>query len=133
MDVNNPAVTKHTNLSPADLEKIGKDPSLLTFTARKMLAIQMMTTHDRMKDVNIPLGQRQSWMEFLSRVGDVVPRQSAGGVGVLGPGFSVQIVMNAPSSGPATTATFTTPALLNEQTSDITDVTPVSPPTESPS
>lgn len=104
MDANNPAVSQHTRITPADLAEIGKNPAILSETARKMLALNMMVMHDRMKDVTVPIGQRQQWMDFLSKLGDAIPKQNAGAIGVSGPGFSVQIVMNAPAPAQATPA-----------------------------
>lgn len=94
MEQSNPAVASQTSLSPADLERVGNDPSLLTVTARKMLAVQLMTMHKRMADPNVPVSQRQAWIEFLSKLGDAVPKQIQ--AVTPGAGFSVQIVFNRP-------------------------------------
>lgn len=116
MDANNPAVAQQTALSPADLERIAKDPTVLTETSRKMLAVQMMTMHRRMADPTVPIGQRQSWMDFLAKLGDAMPKQAANGIGVSGPGFSVQIVLTQPTAN-------STPA----QPADVIEADPVAP------
>lgn len=91
MDAHNPAVAAQTALSPADLARVAENPKMLTDTARKMLLINMSAMHARMRDPNTPVGQRQSWMDFLAKLGDVYPKASA--QVVPGAGFSVNIVL----------------------------------------
>ena len=121
MDANNPAVASQTAISPADLERVAKDPTLLTETARKMLAVQMVTMHKRAADPNMPIGQRQSWMEFLAKIGDAVPKQNAVLAGGPGAGFSVQIIMNQPAAQPAPVIEATTAEVIEGATPSSAD------------
>lgn len=98
MDDKNPAVAAQTRIPPAMLEAVAKDPKTLTELARKLLLKRI----DRMETVlgkpDTPFSHHLQHAEFLSKIGDVVPKASAGGAS--GPGFYVNFVVKKPDDLP---------------------------------
>lgn len=101
MDTSNPAVAQQLPISPAALEALEKDASLITEQARKMFFIQAHKVHQLMAGANVPMGQRLQFMEVLAKAGDVYPKATAAVQGAGGPAFSVQIVFNDKPNTPA--------------------------------
>lgn len=94
MDSSNPAVAQQLPISPAALEALEKDASLITAQARKMFFIQAHKVHQLMAGANVPMGQRLQFMEVLAKAGDVYPKATAVQAGAGGPAFSINIVLN---------------------------------------
>lgn len=116
MDTSNPAVSSQIKVSPADLQEVIENKNYLPTQAKKMLLVQIAAIHDRLRDPNVGVGPRQAFADFLAKLADAYPKASVQGVAGNGVGFSVNIVLEAPSAKP--------PAI----TAEVTDVTPKAEP-----
>lgn len=98
MDRSNPAVSKHTSIPPATLERIVSDPLGLAPWARALLVqhIDEMDTRLANDPDSVPIGQKMEFMNFLAKLGDAMPKpqQQVGGPGA---GFGVTIVLTTPA------------------------------------
>ena len=113
MDQENPAVLALANVPPAVLKALDEDPTLLTKYSRRFHMIGMSYMHQRMRDPNIPIGQRLAWLDHLAKTGGAGANEKASAPGA---GFSVNIIMNqTPTQAPTAKA-----EVVNADVQDVT-------------
>lgn len=98
MDDQNPAVAAQTRIPPAMLEAVAKDPRQLTELSRKLLLVRIDKIHRLLNKPEAPASAQMQFAEFLAKVGDVIPKASAGGNA--GPGFYVNFIVKKPEELP---------------------------------
>lgn len=143
MDYDNPAVSKQFSVSPVLLEAVAEDPKYMTGLARKMLLLALSKQHQKLMSDDAPVGQRQAHIELLSKLGDAVPKATAGTtvpfsitfVGAPG-GAAQQVHINMPPQAAEATAPTTAAAALPAYTSasdaDVVDAVEVAQPATPP-
>ena len=97
MDLQNPAVTRHTTLTPADIEAVATDPSLIEIKSRQMLLVQLRYTHDQMGSPNTPLTQRMKFVEILAGLSGANAKANAPAAQAVEK-FSVNIIIDPASA-----------------------------------
>jgi hypothetical protein len=117
VETTNPAVERQLRLSPAELEKIATDPTIITKLGRKISAIQLLDIHRRLADPNVSLKLRMEFAEFAAKLGDVMPKPNAA-VNGGAPLFTLTIV---PPSGATAAPMVITAQQPEEQPPQIID------------
>lgn len=97
MQQDNPAVLRQTEVPPSLLEELDNDPKLLSSVAKRMLLVRMDAMYRTISTSNTSMGQQQQFIDFLAKIADAYPKANAVPVTAPGQGFSVNIIMNAPS------------------------------------
>lgn len=80
------------------LEAVAKDPRQLSELSRKLLLVRIDRIHRLLNKPEAPASQQMQFAEFLAKVGDVMPKASAGGNA--GPGFYVNFIVKKPQDLP---------------------------------
>ena len=101
MDRDNAAVSQHTKITPAMLQKLAADPAQFGPWVRAILAdhIDEFDTLIQTRPELITTGQRMEFMQFLAKLGDAFPKALAGAA-LPGSGFSISINLPAPGQAP---------------------------------
>ncbi|NVN99240.1 MAG: hypothetical protein HXX17_07950 [Geobacteraceae bacterium] len=90
MDQENPAISDQLIVPPTLLAAAAKDPKVISEQARKLLLVELAITGDLFKNPQVPMGQRLTYLDLLTKLSGVVTAAAA--PVAQGPGFQVQIV-----------------------------------------
>jgi hypothetical protein len=102
MDRSNAAITKFTEIPPAVLEAITKDPAQMQPWVRSLLALHIDEVDTMLAEnpAAMTIPQRLQWIEFLAKLGDAMPKPAQSAAQGGGGGFGVTIVLNQTQGKP---------------------------------